>query len=159
MAERRKRKARGSMAEQTVPTPSPEAHPPDQESTSVAPATTAGRDRESTRAEELFGAPPVDIFEDEDGLVVLADLPGIGSEGLDVRVEQRILTIMAHAQPEPLGTALHREYELTSFFRQFQLPEEVDTARIQAELKQGVLTLRLPHAPKEPPRRVEVRAG
>jgi HSP20 family molecular chaperone IbpA len=147
------------MTEQTIPTPSPEAQLPDEESTSLAPAAAAGRDRESTRADELFGAPPVDIFEDEDGLVVLADLPGIASEGLDVRVEQRTLTITAHAQPAPSGTALHLEYELTSFFRQFQLPEEVDTTRIQAELKQGVLRLRLPRAPKEPPRRVEVRTG
>jgi|GraSoiStandDraft_60_1057301.scaffolds.fasta_scaffold388386_1 HSP20 family protein len=147
------------MAEQTVPTPSPGAHLTDQGSPPLAPATAAGRDREPTRAEEVFGAPPVDIFEDEDGLVVLADLPGVASEGLDIRVEQRILTITAHAQPAPSGTALHREYELTNFFRQFQLPEEVDTARIQAELKQGVLTLRLPRAPKEQPRRVEVRAG
>jgi HSP20 family molecular chaperone IbpA len=125
----------------------------------LTPATAAGLDQEPTRAEEVFGAPPVDIFEDEDGLVVLADLPGVPSDGLDVRVEQRILTITAHTQPAPSGTALHREYELTNFFRQFQLPEEVDTARIQAELKQGVLTLRLPRAPKEQPRRVEVRAG
>jgi HSP20 family protein len=147
------------MTEHTVPEPSPGPHPPDQESTSVAPTTATGGQREFTRAEELFGAPPVDIFEDEDGLVVLADLPGIAAEGLDVRVEQRILTITAHAQPAPSGTGLHREYELMSFFRQFQLPEEVDTARIQAELKHGVLTLRLPRVPKEPPRRVEVRAS
>ena len=145
------------MTEQTVPTPG--AHLADQGSTPLAPAAGAGRDREPTRAEEVFGAPPVDIFEDEDSLVVLADLPGIAPEGLDVRVEQRVLTITAHAEPAPSGTALHREYELTNFFRQFQLPEEVDTARIQAELKQGVLTLRLPRAPKEHPRRIEVRAS
>jgi HSP20 family protein len=145
------------MTEQTVPTPG--AHLADQGSTPLAPATGAGPDREPTRAEEVFGAPPVDIFEDEDGLVVLADLPGVAPEGLDVRVEQRVLTITAHAEPPPSGTALHREYELTNFFRQFQLPEEVDTDRIQAELKQGVLTLRLPRAPKEQPRRVDVRAG
>jgi HSP20 family protein len=145
------------MTEQTVPTPG--AHLADQASTPLAPAAGAGRDREPTRAEEVFGAPPVDIFEDEDSLVVLADLPGIAPEGLDVRVEQRVLTITAHAEPAPSGTALHREYELTNFFRQFQLPEEVDTARIQAELKQGVLTLRLPRVPKEQPRRIEVRAS
>ena len=145
------------MTEQTVPTPG--AHLADQGSTPLAPAAGAGRDREPTRAEEVFGAPPVDIFEDEDSLVVLADLPGIAPEGLDVRVEQRVLTITAHAEPAPSGTALHREYELSNFFRQFQLPEEIDTARIQAELKQGVLTLRLPRAPKEQPRRIEVRAS
>lgn len=145
------------MTEQTVPPPG--AHLADQGSTAQAPATSAGREQEPTRAEEVFAAPPVDIFEDEDGLVVLADLPGIAPEGLDVRVEQRVLTITAHAEPPPSGTLLHREYESTNFFRQFQLPEEVDTARIQAELKQGVLTLRLPRAPKEQPRRIEVRAS
>jgi HSP20 family protein len=145
------------MTEQTVPTPG--VHLADQGSTPQAPATGAGRDQEPTRAEEVFAAPPVDIFEDEDGLVVLADLPGIAPEGLDVRVEQRVLTITAHAEPPSSGTPLHREYESTNFFRQFQLPEEVDTARIEAELKQGVLMLRLPRAPKEQPRRIEVRAS
>jgi HSP20 family protein len=145
------------MTEQTVPTPG--AHLADQGSTPQAPAPSAGRVHEPTRAEEVFAAPPVDIFEDEDGLVVLADLPGIAPEGLDVRVEQRVLTITAHAEPPASGTPLHREYELTNFFRQFQLPEEVDTAGIQAELKQGVLTLRLPRAPKEQPRRIEVHAS
>ena len=145
------------MAENTVPTPPLGAHQPGQGGTSLAPTTAP--EREPTRAEEVFVAPPADIYEDEDGLVVLADLPGIAPDGLDIQVEQRVLTITAHPQTAPSGAPLQREYELTGFFRQFQLPEEVDTARIQAELKQGVLTLRLPRAPKEQPRRVEVRAG
>jgi HSP20 family molecular chaperone IbpA len=142
------------MAEQTVPTHATGTHPQDQ-----AAAADAGRDREPTRADEVFVAPPADIYEDDDGLVVVADLPGIAPEALDVRVEQRILTITAHAQPAPSGTPLHREYELTGFFRQFQLPEEVDTTRIEAELKQGVLTLKLPRAAEQQPRRIEVRSG
>jgi HSP20 family molecular chaperone IbpA len=142
------------MAEQTVPSDATGTQPQD-----PAAAANAGRDREPTRADEVFVAPPADIYEDDDGLVVVADLPGIAPEALDVRVEQRILTITAHAQPAPPGTPLHREYELTGFFRQFQLPEEVDTTRIEAELKQGVLTLKLPRAAEQQPRRIEVRSG
>jgi HSP20 family molecular chaperone IbpA len=142
------------MTEKTVPTPRSRRRQGEQAATSGA-----GRDHESTRAEDVFVAPPVDIYDDEDGLVVLADLPGVAPEALDIRVEQRILTITAHVQPAPSGTPLHREYELTGFFRQFQLPEEVDTARIEAGLKQGVLTLRLPRAAEQQPRRIEVRGS
>jgi HSP20 family molecular chaperone IbpA len=52
---------------------------------------------------------------------------------------------------------VYREYELTGFFRQFQLPEDIDQAGIEADLKQGLLTLRLPRAAPAPPRRIEVR--
>jgi HSP20 family molecular chaperone IbpA len=138
------------MAEHTVPSPhtGTYTHRPDQPS-----AISGTREQESTRAEEVFVAPPVDIYEDDEGLVVLADLPGIASEALEVRVDQRL------PRATPSGSPLHREYELTGFFRQFQLPEEVDPARIQAELKQGVLTLRLPRAAAAEPRRIEVRTS
>jgi HSP20 family molecular chaperone IbpA len=149
------------MAEKTVPTPRTRNR---QESQAAA----ASHDREPTRAEEVFVAPPVDIYEDADTLVVLADLPGVAPEALDLRVEQRLLTITveqrlltitAHVQPAPSGTPLHCEYELSGFFRQFQLPPEVDTARIEAVLKQGVLKLKLPRSADQQPRRIEVRSG
>jgi HSP20 family molecular chaperone IbpA len=101
----------------------------------------------------------VDIYEDDQGLVVVADLPGVEPGALDVRVEQGVLTLQARAQTLAPGTPLHREYELTGFFRQFQLPEEIDTGRIEASLTQGVLTLRLPRAAPAQPRRIEIRTG
>jgi HSP20 family molecular chaperone IbpA len=142
------------MAERTVPTPRTRNRQESQ-----AAAAGASHDREPTRAEEVFVAAPVDIYEDADTLVVLADLPGVAPEALDLRVEQRLLTITAHVQPAPSGTPLHCEYELSGFFRQFQLPEEVDTARIETVLKQGVLTLKLPRSADQQPRRIEVRSG
>jgi HSP20 family molecular chaperone IbpA len=142
------------MAEKTVPTPRTR----DRQGSQAA-AAGATHDREPTRAEEVFVAPPVDIYEEGDGLVVLADLPGVAPEALDLRVEQRLLTITAHVQPAASGTLLHREFELTGFFRQFQLPEEVDAARIEAALKQGVLRLKLPRSTDQQPRRIEVRSG
>jgi HSP20 family molecular chaperone IbpA len=76
-----------------------------------------------------------------------------------VEVDQGVLTIQGRARPLASGTPLHREYELTGFFRQFQLPGEIDTGRIEAALTQGVLTLRLPRAAPVPPRRVDVRTA
>ena len=142
------------MAEQTVPA----AGPGDQPGGPFARGN-AREGREHTRADEIFVAPPVDIYEDEQGLVVVTDLPGVAPEQLDIRVEQRVLTLTGRPQHAPSGTPLHREYDLLGFYRQFQLPEEVDTGRIEAELRQGVLTLRLPRAAQAQPRRIDVRAG
>ena len=129
------------MAEQTVPTPAGES---------------AGG-REPTRSGQNFASPPVDIYEDERGLMVVADLPGVESAGADIRVENGILTIQARAQHIIKSRAVQREYELTGFYRQFQLPEEIDTGRISAELKNGVLRVTLPRMERAQPRRIEVR--
>ncbi len=131
------------MAERTVPAPTGQ----------TAPA------QEPTRAEEAYVPPPVDIYEDDQGLVVLADLPGVEPRGLDVRVDRGVLTIQGRAAHLAAGDPVYREYQLTGFFRQFQLPEEVDSTRISAELKHGVLMLRLPRAERAQPRRIEVRAS
>jgi HSP20 family molecular chaperone IbpA len=133
------------MAERTVPTP----------------ARQTEEWREPTRSEERFVAPPVDIYEDEQGLVVVADLPGADPSSLDVRVERGVLTLQARAGTGQTtqGQPVYREYELVGFYRQFQLPEEVDAGRIEAELKQGVLTLRLPRQAPAEPRRIQVRTG
>ncbi len=131
------------MAERTVPAPASQTAPP----------------QEPTRSEETYVPPPVDIYEDDQGLVVLADLPGVEPGGLDVRVDRDILTIQGRAAHLASGDPVYREYQLTGFFRQFQLPEEVDVGRISAELTHGVLTLRLPRAERAQPRRIEVRAS
>jgi HSP20 family molecular chaperone IbpA len=132
--------------------PAPAAEPAVQGPPGAAPAA-----REATRSQEVFAPPPVDIYEDDRGLVVVADLPGVEPGTLDVRVDQGVLTILGRTQSLAAGTPLHREYELTGFFRQFQLPEEIETGRIEAALTQGVLTLRLPRAAPAPPRRIDVR--
>jgi HSP20 family molecular chaperone IbpA len=144
------------MAEKTVPTPppAPAAEPAMQKPPESAPAT-----REPTRSQEVFAPPPVDIYEDDQGLVVVADVPGVEPGTLDVRVENGLLTIHGRTQDAATGTLIHREYELTGFFRQFQLPEEIDAARIAADVQQGVLTLRLPRAAPDPPRRIDVRTS
>lgn len=115
--------------------------------------------REETRSQERYVTPPVDIYENGEGLVVKADLPGVAREGLDVRVENNLLTIRGkptHAAP---GDPIYREYGLVNFFRQFELNDKVDQLRISAELKHGVLTLNLPKAEEAKPRKIDVKVA
>ncbi|MEA2642717.1 MAG: hypothetical protein QOF51_4111 [Chloroflexota bacterium] len=129
------------------------------EATVLAPPSQTSANREPTRSEAAYIPPPVDIYDDEQGLVLLADLPGVEPDALDARVADGVLTIQAKAGHIAIGDPVHREFQLTGFFRQFQLPEEVDAARISAELKYGVLTLRLPRAERAEPRRIQVRVS
>lgn len=130
------------MAEKTVATPS-----------QGAVAT------EGTRNRERYITPTVDIYEAPAGLVVLADLPGVAKDGLDVRVDNNVLTIRGMAHHVATGEAMYREYELVNFFRQFELGEKIDQGKISAELKHGVLTLSLPKAEEVKPRQIAVSVG
>lgn len=115
--------------------------------------------REETRSDERYITPPVDIYETANGLVVTADLPGVAKEGLDVRVENNLLTIRGKAAHAAPGDPIYREYGLVNFFRQFELNDKVDQTKISAELKHGVLTLNLPKAEEAKPRKIEVKTA
>ena len=111
---------------------------------------------EGTRTRERYVTPPVDIYELPDGLVVMADVPGVPHEHLDVRVDNHVLTLRAqtgHAHPADLT---YREYELVNYFRQFELNDKVDEGKISADLKHGVLTLTLPKAEDAKTRKIAV---
>ncbi len=83
-------------------------------------------------------------------------LPDAAASGLP---QAGILTMRAKTDRVAPGTPLERGYELVNFFRQFELPEEVDMDGIQAEIKHGVLTLRLPKKAKARPRKIELNVG
>ena len=105
--------------------------------------------------------PPVDIVEDAQGITVTADLPGVEPEDLAIRVDGRSLTFEA---PLRLGEAeslafVYSEVRASRYRRSFELSAELDTGAIQADLKDGVLTLRLPKTERAKPRRIEVRAA
>jgi HSP20 family protein len=131
------------MAEKTVPS---------------VQAETAAR-REETRAQERYITPPVDIFETKDGLTVIADLPGVEQQALDVRVADGVLTLHGKTKHIAPGTPIAREYELLHFYRQFELPEAVDADQISAELKHGILALHLPKKEKAKPRQIAVQVS
>jgi HSP20 family protein len=113
----------------------------------------------ATRDETRYVAPPVDIFETEDAIVVIADLPGVGKDDVDIRVDDGILTIKGKANYSPPADLLREEFSLDGYFRQFQLSDEVDQEKISAETKNGVLTIHLPKAEKSKPRQIKVKIG
>jgi HSP20 family molecular chaperone IbpA len=113
------------------------------------------RDRERTIR------PPVDIFEDEAGITLLADMPGVSKEELTVQVDSDTLSIEGKAQismPETMQ-ALHADMRTTNFQRSFSLSRELDGSKAEASLKDGVLTLRIPKGQQYQSRNIEVRAG
>ncbi len=111
----------------------------------------------ATRDETRYIAPPVDIYETDDALVVVADLPGVKSDEVDIRVEDNVLTIKGKADYIPPANVLRGEFNLQGYYRQFQLSDEVDQDKISAESKNGVLTIRLPKAEKSKPRQIKVK--
>lgn len=111
---------------------------------------------EQTREAPLF-VPAVDICESADGILVVADMPGVSAEGLSVDLKDDVLTIKGEIKPEDNNrTLLYREYHTGSFYRQFTLSDVIDQSRISARLKDGVLTLELPKAEKAKPRQIEI---
>lgn len=113
---------------------------------------------EATRSREHFVTPAVDIFETEQGLTLVADVPGLDREHLRIDIDKGILTLEGRI-PEWQGSQeIYREFTMPSYHRQFQLPDTVDLAKISAEIHNGVLTLKLPKAEAAKPRRIEVRS-
>jgi HSP20 family protein len=112
----------------------------------------------ATRESELYLSPAVDIYETADGLTVVADVPGVDRDGLDIDVEDKILTMRGMVTATERPGLLSREYGVMNYFRQFRLSDEVDREKIEASLAHGVLTLRLPKAESAKPRRIQIKA-
>ena len=105
--------------------------------------------------------PRVDVLEDETGITVLADLPGVTRDALEIHVEGGSLTIDAAvtaATPEAME-ATYAEVRLPRYRRSFTLSRELDGGRIEAQLKDGVLRLRIPKQEHAQPRRVSVKVA
>lgn len=112
-----------------------------------------------TREDARVLTPPVDIFETENGLVVVADLPGVDKDQIDINVEKNVLTIKAKTTQQLTESLARQEYQLLPFFRQFQLSDAVDQAKISAEMKYGVLTIHLPKVAEKQPRKIDVNVA
>jgi HSP20 family protein len=105
--------------------------------------------------------PAVDVFEDDSGITLLADMPGVPKDKLELKVEGDELLIEGSVQPvtpENLE-AMYAEVRVPRYRRSFTLSRELDSARIDASLKDGVLTLRIPKQAHAQPRRIAVTGG
>jgi len=105
--------------------------------------------------------PPIDVLEDETGITVFADLPGVPKDKLTVRVDGDGLLIegeIAVETPEGM-TVAYTEVQTPRFRRAFTLSRELDTTKSDAAFKDGVLKLRIPKAEHAQPRRIAVNVG
>lgn len=103
-------------------------------------------------------APRVDVLETEDELLVLADMPGVRPADVDIRFENGELAVHGRRQAShPDKPQAAAESFALSYFRTFRLTEQIAADRIEAELKNGVLTLRLPKVEAVKPRRIAVK--
>ena len=114
---------------------------------------------ERTRGER-FVAPDVDIYEEDDSLVLVADVPGVGAGGVEVSLESGVLEITAHRGEEKNpDDADYAEYRPASYHRVFSLSDDIDADKIAAVIRHGVLTVTLPKSARAKPRKIAVKAG
>ncbi len=105
--------------------------------------------------------PAVDIIEQDDKLLLVADMPGVSGQDLDIQYERGTLTIFGKVNPRQQPTNMNyllREYGVGDFTRTFQIGEGIEANNITAELHDGVLTLHLPKAAELMPRKITVQA-
>jgi HSP20 family protein len=114
-------------------------------------------DAEPTK-EGVYYSPEVDIYESEEAITLLTDLPGIEKKNLDIDVEDKVLTITGHLAADD-KQSIYSEYKSGGYSRTFKLGDTIDQAKISATLKDGVLELVLPKAQKLKPRKIEIAAG
>ena len=122
-----------------------------QEVASPAEQTTPG----------LVFTPAVDIFETEKEITLLADMPGVKAANVKIDLHENVLTLDGDVKP-PEGAGegdIIREYNTGKYYRQFTLSQVIDQAKIDAELKEGVLRLRLPKIAAATPRKITVNAS
>lgn len=115
---------------------------------------------EQTRTGPVY-SPAVDIFENENAITVLADMPGVIAEDLSIDLRESVLTLSGRVTPAAGSKEQHvlREYYDGRFYRQFALTEVIDQSKIDAHLTEGVLRLELPKVEKAKPRQITVRSS
>ena len=118
--------------------------------------------KRNERPEEIQALlPQVDVYENKDCILLVADLPGVPKDKLELRVDNDTLLIEADIvqdTPENMDAA-YAEVRLSRYRRAFSLSSELDSSKIDAQLRDGVLNLRIPKHPHAQPRRIEVKVA
>jgi HSP20 family protein len=131
------------------------------DTTAVTRNEQASRTDPATRNEAAALMPLVDVIEDSTGITLRADLPGVPKDKLKLQVEAGTLTIEGEvdiAMPESME-ATYVEVQVPRFRRAFTLSKELDTDKVSAEFKNGVLSLRIPKAEHAQPRRIDIKVS
>jgi HSP20 family protein len=106
--------------------------------------------------ERSFALPNVNVIETKEGYILEAEMPGVAKEGLEVSLEENLLTITGRRQADPAANLLHRESNPVDYRRVFELDPAIEAGKISAHIDQGILTLTLPKTEKVKPRRITV---
>lgn len=114
---------------------------------------------ERTRSRKVF-LPKVDIYETKDSIVLIADMPGVDENHVDMTLEKNILTINGQVEPQgfPGYGAAYAEYDVGDYQRAFTISDEVDRDRIDARVKNGVLRVTLHKAEQVKARKIDIKA-
>jgi HSP20 family protein len=121
----------------------------------------SGQASHRAQAPETVMSPPVDIWEDKDGITLCADMPGVSKERLNLRIDGNNLIVEGQLQfelPEN-AEALYADVRSSLYRRSFSLSRELESAKIEASLKDGVLTVRIPKRAELRPRRIEIQGS
>lgn len=120
----------------------------------------AENDAERTR-DRLAFVPRADIYEADDEIVVVADVPGVDENTVDITLENNVLTINGYVEPEePEGHSLaYTEYRVGDYQRAFSLSDQIDREGIKATVKDGVLRLHLPKVTEAKVKKIAIKAG
>jgi HSP20 family protein len=116
---------------------------------------------QNPRAAQAALLPPVDIYEDAEGIVLKADLPGVSRDRLSVQVDKDTLVIEGEAaieMPDDME-ALYADLRTTQFRRSFTLSRELQVDQIDAQMQDGVLTLKVPKRAELQPRKIQIKVG
>ena len=124
-------------------------------------ATSEARTAKESKPEERVIRPAVDIFEDATGITVHADMPGVSKDRLNIQIDSDSLSIDGEINipaPENMDAA-YADVRSSRYQRSFSLSRELDSDNIEAGLRDGVLTLRIPKRAEHKPRKIEVRTA
>jgi HSP20 family molecular chaperone IbpA len=115
---------------------------------------------ESTRPGRAY-LPDVDIYETPDALWLRADMPGVDDRSLNIHLADGVLTLEGQVSLNDYENLapVYTEYNVGNYVRRFTLSDDIDSDRIQARMKNGVLELELPKAERAKPRRIEIRTS
>jgi HSP20 family molecular chaperone IbpA len=103
--------------------------------------------------------PPVDIYENADEILVLADIPGARADAITVRLDKNELTLHARGQEQSSGKPVLGTWRNADYSRTFLVPRGIDGERISADMNAGVLRIHLPKSDSLKPRKITVRTG
>jgi len=132
-----------------------------QEVKTVQQQTPATRETVQRMPSRPVYLPPADVYETKDSIVVLAEMPGVAADGVDISLERRVLTIRGRSAANDHSgyQRVYNEYADGDYERVFTLSENIDRDRIEATLRDGVLQLVLPKAEAAKPRKIELKTS